>query len=372
MSPSHIYTTATLVTCLCLSTGAYGQLTDGPNSGNTVTNTTLVGAVASWSALSNAQSSDNSYAASTLSINGTTTNYLTISNFGFNIPLLSTILGIEVGFERFGDKIKDNQVRIIKTGVIRNTDKSSTTGWAGTDPDSYVTYGGNNDSWGESWVPLNINSSLFGVAISVKRDGAGIGAAIANIDHVRITVYYETFLPVGLVSFTTKSLSRSIDLHWETAWEEGNSHFEVQRSGSNLNFSTLGFLSGKNNSTDLVQYDFSDKAPLPGYNYYRLKQHDFNGTFTFSEVVKAKKSITPHKSVSPTLVDTGTTLRLEGSEFQEYNFYITDCQGKLIETFCPDKPDVFIPRSNFPKSGLYFYKLLYKGNVHDSGKLVVR
>lgn len=158
----------------------------GPNSGQTFASDNTLGAVAIASP-SNAALSDNSYATSVLLLSQIS-NYLKATNFGFTIPLDASISGILVEVERSSTALSaviDNAVRIVKGGVIGNTDKSLAPTWPTSD--AYASYGGSADLWGETWTPADINLSTFGVAISAI---ASLLAATAQIDHVRITVYY--------------------------------------------------------------------------------------------------------------------------------------------------------------------------------------
>jgi hypothetical protein len=116
--------------------------------------------------------------------------YLKITNFGFDIPSTATIQGIKVEINKFNDPgaggdITDERVRIVKGGTIGVTDRAESDNWP-TSP-QYVTHGSSTDLWGTTWAYTDINASDFGVAISVSVSETG---PIANIDHVRITVYY--------------------------------------------------------------------------------------------------------------------------------------------------------------------------------------
>ncbi|GAB5523418.1 MAG: hypothetical protein Roseis2KO_12900 [Roseivirga sp.] len=353
-----------------MSHKTHGQSTEGPLSGSSSSNVSLTGSSASWSNTSNALASDNSYASSSLSTNGDFTDYLLITDFGFNISTSNTIVGIEVEIERFGDKVKDNQVRIVKGGSIGTTDQSSTANWPNTDTNSYRLYGADNDLWGETWVPADINASDFGIAISARRVGGGGGAAMPNIDHIRITVYFEIPLPVKLTHFSAQPEGQSARLSWETSWEEGNSHFEVQRSNGGLQFKTIGFVPGGNNSTALIAYGFVDEAPYTGNNYYRLKQHDFNGTFAFSEVVRVSvEAPAAEYSLSPSYLKSSTTLTINSQLPEMYLLTIIDQSGKLIRHIHPKSRETAIYRKQLPSPGLYFYRLTHKNQLRGKGKL---
>jgi hypothetical protein len=158
----------------------------GPNSPGTIVNDSSVGTQA-WSNPSNAGASDNSYATSSIHWDFfPSTNYLKATNFGFSIPLSSTINGILVEVEKkTNTDAEDVEVKIIKGGNIGSTDKSISGDWPQTE--SYVSYGSSSDLWGETWDASDINDSTFGFVISA---GNSANTADVNIDHIRITVYY--------------------------------------------------------------------------------------------------------------------------------------------------------------------------------------
>ncbi len=180
---------------LVIRPGSLRADSQGALSPGTTANDNSVGSTA-WSNTGNATTSNNTYASATIQ-EGTASNYLKATNFGFSIPAGSTINGISVDVERKDvettDKvsIQDNAVRIVKGGVVGSTDRSSGTDWPTTD--TYATYGSTSDTWGESWAASDINSTDFGYAISAQaiRSGGPPGSTEdAHIDHVRITVHY--------------------------------------------------------------------------------------------------------------------------------------------------------------------------------------
>lgn len=91
-------------------------------------------------------------------------------------------------------------------------------------------------------------------------------------------------LPVELTSFTVKANLNSVLLNWNTASEINNSGFEVQRSTNN-SFVTIGFIKGQGTTTQVHSYSFIEQNVVPGHYTYRLKQVDFQGSYTFSPEV---------------------------------------------------------------------------------------
>ena len=96
-----------------------------------------------------------------------TSDWLRLTNFGFNIPT-TTIIGIEVEIDREATQIssiKDGKIFLRKSSGQVGTDKSAI-GYLDTiDDDSYDSYGGNSDLWGTTWTSAEINSPDFGIDI---------------------------------------------------------------------------------------------------------------------------------------------------------------------------------------------------------------
>ncbi len=74
-------------------------------------------------------------------------------------------------------------------------------------------------------------------------------------------------------------------MSWATSYERDNAYFDIERSADAETFTAVGRRTGKGLSDARQNYDFTDETPLPGWNYYRLKQVDTNGTFAYSRPV---------------------------------------------------------------------------------------
>jgi hypothetical protein len=94
-------------------------------------------------------------------------------------------------------------------------------------------------------------------------------------------------LPIELVEFkATNKDDNSNLLTWHTASEQDNAGFHIERThDAHLDWQDIGFVPGSGTSTAPQHYDFLDKNPKTGANYYRLRQMDFDGRSTFSSIV---------------------------------------------------------------------------------------
>lgn len=92
-------------------------------------------------------------------------------------------------------------------------------------------------------------------------------------------------LPVELLRFTAQRIGTGVACAWATASEKSSRDFTVERSADGQEFSPLGKVAAAGTSTSIRDYAFTDKQPLRGLAYYRLRQTDLDGTEAFSPVV---------------------------------------------------------------------------------------
>ncbi len=97
----------------------------------------------------------------------------------------------------------------------------------------------------------------------------------------------STTLPVELIDFsaTANRVERTVELSWSTASEANNDFFTVEKSLNTDEWTPALTIPGAGNSQKSIDYDVVDANPFPGVSYYRLKQTDFDGTYTYSNIL---------------------------------------------------------------------------------------
>ena len=213
---------------------AYGGSATATNTGatspGTMADDDTVGGVA-WANPDNAKASDNSYA--DCYTTAQYSHYLKATNFGFAVPTGATINGILVEIERklnsseYGWGIVDSEVKIVKSdGSIGTTNKASAVNWVVTE--AYFSYGASDNLWGETWTAEDINDTDFGVALSIRSLLAG---ATADVDHIRITVYYTSATTAGSVGMSSASTGADDIRFWAGNATPASAPFKVTESG---------------------------------------------------------------------------------------------------------------------------------------------
>lgn len=142
-------------------------------------------------------------------------------------------------------------------------------------------------------------------------------------------------LPIKLGFFKGEKTTEGNKLYWQTHSEINNSGFEIQHFTPNgkgeYNFETINFVSGTGNSANLNNYSFLDKNPKKDINYYRLKQVDYDGNFSFSNIVQIRNDLNNKKkeiSIYPTTTSGKINIEFNPEYITEIS--IIDISGKNI------------------------------------------
>ncbi|MCS6917993.1 MAG: hypothetical protein NZM08_09980 [Chitinophagales bacterium] len=146
------------------------------------------------------------------------------------------------------------------------------------------------------------------------------------------TAQSSTNLPVELVSFTGHAFSEGNRLQWVTLTEQDNEYFEVERSSDSYDFHSIGTVAGKGTSFEAQTYTFWDHHPLPGRNYYRLKQVDFSGKYSYSHVLllEAQRSLLTLIQLVPNPTSGEVTLEYANAQDVTVIIEVIDLFGKTV------------------------------------------
>ena len=176
---------------------------------------------------------------------------------------------------------------------------------------------------GANWV----RSSKYFTSFSPVGPGGGGGGANP--------------LPIGLLQFTANLDNEQVVLQWITASEVNNDYFTVEKTKDGVHFETVAEVPGAGNSLKTRTYSAVDMNPYEGVSYYRLKQTDFDGKFTVSDLVPVSftrnveedKGIEVHVFPNPVYFGEKAYLKVTGLEYNErVQVVVIDVNGRVIST----------------------------------------
>ncbi|MFD2248386.1 SGNH/GDSL hydrolase family protein [Pontibacter ruber] len=144
-----------------------------------------------------------------------------------------------------------------------------------------------------------------------------------------------TPLPVELFDFKGIVAKSGIQLHWKTASETNNAHFNIERSEDGKNFKVIGKVNGSGNSNTTLAYTFTDKSAHTGTLYYRLKQVDFDGQYETSNVIAVNRHTTGTEPLVYLTKAHGGPAMLHAANLlpeEEVQAHIYTLDGKLLHS----------------------------------------
>ncbi len=167
-------------------------------------------------------------------------------------------------------------------------------------------------------------------------------------------------LPVELAAFTATAKGQTVQLDWRTVSELNNAFFDIERSANGRDFERIGKVAGAGTSLAAIDYAFLDETPLKGWNYYRLRQEDFDGTFSYSDVqaVRLENSNTDIRlEVFPNPTSSFLNLKTDGLLAPGDLLEIFDQTGRKMRRFnAAEALNAPLDVSQLP-AGVYFIRL---------------
>lgn len=184
---------------------------------------------------------------------------------------------------------------------------------------------------------------------------------------------FSQFIPVELISFAARQTGTSVVLNWQTATENNNKGFSVERKYKNNSWTEIGFVAGKGTTTEKQLYRFEDKTAAVGKVYYRLKQIDFNGTVSYSGIAEVDLTAPKVFDISqnyPNPFNPTTTIRFElavNSTVKLVLFNVLGQQVKvLLNSNLPAGIQEYKLNADDLQSGVYFYRIEARGTDGSS------
>lgn len=145
-------------------------------------------------------------------------------------------------------------------------------------------------------------------------------------------------LPIELLSFKAECLSPSgggagggIALIWQTSSEQNNNYFTLEKSFDGENFSVFTQTPSQGNSNNLQNYSAIDYSPFNGNNYYRLKQTDLDGQYSYSNIISLNCNSNYYEDILPVSPSNGSVnALLQGIPGNNYHIKLTNALGQVI------------------------------------------
>lgn len=230
-----------------------------------------------------------------------------------------------------------------------------------------------------SVVEVNVGGSMDpgnggGSSNLIEIGGTTVWSASSGITK-GYAIFVNYPLPIRLLNFRAHPSEDKVEILWVTAEETNNDYFTIEKSRDGHFFELVTKIKGKRNSTSVNSYRFEDRFMFEGLSYYRLKQTDFDGRVTYSEIISVYVNV--HRQAARVFPNPASRTNLTywmnytcNNEMKEVKIF--DATGLLrYSKFCRcEQGTIIIPGSDLQR-GTYLLAVEERGSV-DYQKIVIQ
>jgi hypothetical protein len=184
----------------------------------------------------------------------------------------------------------------------------------------------------------------------------------------------SSVLPIGLLNFSGLNEHSYNSFSWSTSTEINNDYFTLEKAIDAVNFEDIVKINGAGNSNTPLLYSIIDYHPTEGLSYYRLKQTDVDGKYTYSKLIAIDVYNQPTEdfSIYPTPFSTSATIAINDvSQLNNVELKIYNVLGEEMMTTSITKQITTFDTSNL-STGIYFYQITDNNKTIQSGKLIAQ
>lgn len=190
------------------------------------------------------------------------------------------------------------------------------------------------------------------------RDNVSQNGGSLNGWSLKVCTKNFSLLPVTWLSFTADAKQELIALNWETTAEEDNAGFDLERrSAYETTFQPIAWIPATDQPTDRNIYTYDDKEVQPGLTYYyRLRQVDYSGSESYSEIRSAQlSSNTPQWAYYPNPATDKLQLRFWNTT-ASIQLRLIDTRGRTLRQWQAIPEELQTVQLNALPTGVYWLK----------------
>jgi hypothetical protein len=182
-------------------------------------------------------------------------------------------------------------------------------------------------------------------------------------------------LPISLVSTSASLSGQDATLKWQTASESNNERFVIEEQIGNT-WKQVGEVKGAGTTTLAQNYSFTIPNLAYGSHSFRIAQHDYDGTRTYSDPISLQVELSSKFALSdayPNPFNPSTNFTLAISHDQRVQIEVFDLLGRKVQTLhhgqlAGQKTHTFTFNGNGLASGNYFVRIV--GETFVSTKML--
>lgn len=196
-----------------------------------------------------------------------------------------------------------------------------------------------------------------------------VAGNVSNVAKVLVNVTAP--LPLDLLAFNVNKVKETqAEINWQVIEEQTEVTFTVERSSNAKSFEAIGSLKANNsNVNQKADYSFTDKAPLKGSNYYRLKIADNNGKVSYSNVKMLNFSTAAAIAVYPNPATSNIYVKADGNLPKMVQ--VLDLNGRVLKAVTPATEIIAVDMQQLA-AGLYLIRVIGQDDKAEIFKIEKR
>lgn len=232
----------------------------------------------------------------------------------------------------------------------------------------------NNSSYSGSASQLGLTENTYYTDSEVIKlfgfESASLSIDAPCLDEIITTEIDDQPLNIKLNDFHVDNQASLNVLRWTTSGEKDNAGFEIERSIDAKNWEKIGWVNSQlKNSQLAMHYEFIDHQPQQGWNYYRLKQIDYNNSFEYSEV-RSVEFISLINTIEVYPNPASTVLHIKSQTLLEEVQVINVVGQEVLKLNAQDnQTDLVIDHLN---SGVYYLHITLQNGVTEIKKIMIK
>jgi hypothetical protein len=180
---------------------------------------------------------------------------------------------------------------------------------------------------------------------------------------------FGTPLPIELTYFTAEPEGTVVRFSWETASELNNDYFTIEGSLDGLNWNFVEKITGAGTTQEVKRYVSTMNNTRFRYGYFRLKQTDFDGQMSYSDVVSVQLSELDRIQISPN-PSNGSKIHLVLPSDEQSELHIINSEGVIVYSIVSYAgAEIGLEDVNF-RAGFYLVQVVQNG-VYYRDRLVI-
>lgn len=225
-----------------------------------------------------------------------------------------------------------------------------------------------NTSFSLDAVTYDFTATASTLTFSIT-PGADIGTSTRGVIIDNLNISQPIVLSAELIGFEAEKNNEGVNVKWTTVNEIKNEYFAVEKSRNGKQWQEVSKVNGAGYSIKLTYYQSQDNKPYEGLSYYRLKQVDFDGQETYSDIVSVEFDYADVINIFPNPVHNYQELYFESKILiKDLHIKIVDHKGVVVLNTSPLFGSILL--KNLP-SGNYLYNVYSGQEELNTTKLIV-